>query len=662
MSVAMTSIAKDTVPSSEEWQREKFALWSKAYDDSPNPMLSLEERFLAPILPNLRGKDVVDVGCGTGRWLERIAKSLPRSMTGVDVSPEMLDRARQKLAREAVLIVGNATSLSIADMSADVVLVSFVASYVAELPRFAAELRRVARRDSRIYISDLHPDTAAACNWKRTFGSGRKRVGLTTHQRSLPEVIACFRAAGFEATCLLELPFGLDELETFRSAGKLESFYAAAGLPAIYILELRPIRDLHIVQADETRAITRLSGARISLNEDTAIVGDVEIRDQKVASISTSYALKAEQTAAPAHLLNLDGYVLLPGLINAHDHLEFGLYPNLGRGPYANSQEWAADIHQNDSAIIAAQESVPKDVRVWWGAIRNLLCGVTTVCHHNPLHAEMLKEEFPIRVITNFGWGHSPGMDTQLRTKFNGTPRNVPFVIHACEGLDKASSDEIFQLDRAGLLDHRTVLVHGLALNAEGVALLNRRDASLVWCPSSNRFLFGRTRDREEVISVRHLLLGSDSPLTAAGDLLDEVRIAHVEVGIPPGKIYRMLFQHAASTFRLRDGEGTIRPDTTADLIAVRDRGLSPAETLANLTANDIELVVVRGRVQVASEAIMSRLSPDDLSGLQPLQIDSDLRWIRAPLGYLFHEAERVLGCELKISGKRVRHVSTAWL
>jgi len=190
VSVAMTSIAKDTVPSSEEWQREKFALWSKAYDDSPNPMLSLEERFLAPILPNLRGKDVVDVGCGTGRWLERIAKSLPRSMTGVDVSPEMLDRARQKLAREAVLIVGNATSLPIADMSADVVLVSFVASYVAELPRFAAELRRVARRDSRIYISDLHPDTAAACNWKRTFGSGRKRVGLTTHQRSLPEVIA----------------------------------------------------------------------------------------------------------------------------------------------------------------------------------------------------------------------------------------------------------------------------------------------------------------------------------------------------------------------------------------------------------------------------------------------------------------------------------------
>jgi cytosine/adenosine deaminase-related metal-dependent hydrolase/ubiquinone/menaquinone biosynthesis C-methylase UbiE len=662
VSVAMTSITKASTPSGDEWQREKFALWSTAYDESPNPMLSLEERFLAPILPELRDKDIVDVGCGTGRWLGRIEKSAPRSITGIDISPEMLDRARRKLAREAVLVVGNATSLPIASTSADVVMASFVAGYVAELPRFAAELHRVARRDSRIYISDLHPDTAVVCNWERTFCSGRKRVGLTTHQHSLPEVIDCFRAAGFEATCLLEPPFGLAELETFRTAGKLESFYAAAGLPAIYILELRPITDLRIVQADETRTIMRLAGARVSLDEDTAIVGDVAIQDRKVASISTSDALKTEYTVARADSLNLDGYLLLPGLINAHDHLEFGLYPNLGRGPYANYQEWAADIQTNDGAIIAAQESVPQDVRVWWGAIRNLLCGVTTVCHHNPLHAELLTKEFPLRVIRDFGWGHSLAMDAQVEEKFRRTPRDTPFVLHACEGLDQGASDEIFQLDRAGMLDHRTVLIHGLALSAEGVALLNRRDASLVWCPSSNRFLFGRTREREDVVSVRHLLLGSDSPLTAIGNLLDEVRIAHDEVGIPSGQIYRILLQRAATTFRLRDGEGTIRPGATADLIAVRDRGLSPAETITSMTPSDIELVIVHGRVQVASETIMSRLSPDDSAGLQPLQVDSEVRWIRAPLGRLFHEAERALGCELKIGGKRVRHVCTAWL
>ncbi len=64
---------------------------------------------------------------------------------------------------------------------------------------------------------------------------------------------------------------------------------------------------------------------------------------------------------------------MLPGLINAHDHLEFGLYPNLGRGSYRNFEEWASDIQQNDQETIEQQCRVPKEVRLWWGAIRNPL-------------------------------------------------------------------------------------------------------------------------------------------------------------------------------------------------------------------------------------------------------------------------------------------------
>lgn len=662
MSATMTSVAKIPM-SSDAPQRQKFALWSKAYDESPNPMLSLEERFLSPILPEFGGKDLLDVGCGTGRWLARAAGSIPRSLTGIDSSPEMLGRARRKLGRQAVLALGNATSLPIASASADVELASFVASYVTELPRCAAELRRTVRSNGSVFVSDIHPETAGTCNWKRGFRSERKHVGLTTAQRSLREVMSYFEAAGFEVVCLLEPPFGLAELETFRTARKLESFYAAAGLPAIYILELRPVeaRKPCDVPCGRTGVTLQLTGARVALDAEVATHADISTRDGRVRSIISS-PLLTEKVGGQPHRLQLDGYLLLPGLINAHDHLEFGLYPNLGKGPYASSQEWANDIQQCQSATIAAHRSVPKDVCLWWGAIRNLLCGVTTVCHHNPLHPALLTEQFPLRVIHHFGWAHSLAMDEQAEVRFRETPDDQPFVIHACEGLDETSRQEIFQLDRAGMLDGRTILVHGLALDAGGIDLLNRRHASLVWCPSSNRFLFGQTHTRDAIASVEQLLLGSDSPLTAAGDLLDEIRIAHQEVGIPVADLYRVVFKRAAAALRLQDGEGKICPGAAADLIAVRDTGLSPAETLANLTAGDVELVVVRGRVQVASEAIALRLSPDLTAGLQPLQIGHELRWIRAPLGRLFREAERVLGCEIKISGKRVRHVCSAWL
>jgi hypothetical protein len=44
------------------------------------------------------------------------------------------------------------------------------------------------------------------------------------------------------------------------------------------------------------------------------------------------------------------------------------------------------------------------------------------------------------------------------------------------------------------------------------------------------------------------------------------------------------------------------------------------------------------------------------------LEVDSALRWIRAPLARLFREAEKVLGNNIKVGGKRVRHVCSAWL
>ena len=81
---------------------------------------------------------------------------------------------------------------------------------------------------------------------------------------------------------------------------------------------------------------------------------------------------------------------------------------------------------------------------------------------------------------------------------------------------------------------------------------------------------------------------------------------------------------------------------------------------MANLTVWDIELVVVGGRVQVVSEANMSTAS-SRRSWTAAVASGIGLRWVRAPLGHLFREAERALGCEIKIGGKRVRHVSTAW-
>jgi len=74
-----------------------FDRWAAVYDEQPNPLLALEERYLAPLLPALTGRDVLDAGCGTGRWLYRCIPQRPASLTGIDISVAMLARAREKL-------------------------------------------------------------------------------------------------------------------------------------------------------------------------------------------------------------------------------------------------------------------------------------------------------------------------------------------------------------------------------------------------------------------------------------------------------------------------------------------------------------------------------------------------------------------------------------
>jgi cytosine/adenosine deaminase-related metal-dependent hydrolase/ubiquinone/menaquinone biosynthesis C-methylase UbiE len=656
----MTSTVKIPVLPRLANQKHEFALWSAAYDETPNPLLCLEQRFLTPMLGSVQDKDVLDVGCGTGRWLAQLSESTPQSLTGIDFSPEMLDRAQRKLGRRALLAAGDATSLPVANSSADVVLASFVASYVSDLDAFAGELRRVLRSAGKIYISDVHPGTAAMCGWKRGFRTETQQIELVTRRYSLSEILSSFRHAGFEVTFLLEPAFGLPELEIFREAGKTEAYYAAAGMPAIYVLGLEPGESDLAATFSKTKEVSAMSltAARVAIDAEASVSASVHIRDGRVDSIVSHNGGDLKDPLE----LDLDGYLLLPGLINAHDHLEFGLYPNLGAGPYANSLEWADAIQREERATIEAHQSIPRDVRLWWGAIRNLLCGVTTVCHHNALHPELSAEDFPVRVVSDYRWSHSLAIDNQVDAKFKDTPENIPFVLHACEGVDEASANEIFRLDNIGALDDRTVLVHGLALSPEGIELLNARSAAVVWCPSSNRFLFNRTLSNATVAAIRRVALGSDSPLTAAGDLLDEIRIARHEIGVSANELYCMVLTGSADVFRLREGQGILRPGSTADLIAIRETGSSPAETLANMSADDVELVIARGRVKLASDEIARRLPSEAVSRLQPLEVDSTLRWIQAPLSRLFREAEKVLGNDIKIGGKRVRHVCSAWL
>jgi cytosine/adenosine deaminase-related metal-dependent hydrolase/ubiquinone/menaquinone biosynthesis C-methylase UbiE len=632
-----------------------FSRLAQVYDARTNPLLLLEGRRAAPLLPPLRGGNVLDVGCGTGRWLTYLETLRPASLMGIDCSRVMLKHAREKVSSTTKLEHGHSSALPGKDASYTLIMASFVLSYVKDLPAFALECARAVKPGGWVLISDMHPVTAAERGWKRSFRIDGATVDIAVHSRSLPEIIAIFERNGFEVEALIEPAFEESEQVVFEDAGKLAEYEELAGNPAIYILKLQKRRPRTLLQLSARSKTLQLTNARISAGPTTWRDGAVLIDDGRIAAIGND-ADTITQT------LDLQAYMLLPGLINAHEHLEFGLFPKLGRPAgapsYRNSTEWAKEIHQVHSGIIERYRQIPKKTQLWWGAIRNLLCGVTSVCHHNPLHDDLTRSDFPVRVLSRFGWTHSLTFDRNVKGTFQRTPKEHPFILHACEGMDEESRIEVSRLDQMKVLLERTVIVHGLACTANEISLINRRGASLVVCPTSNCFLFGKTLSRELLTSVERLALGSDSPITAAGNLLDEIDYLYAQAGLNPDVIYSMVTSSPAEMFHLEDGQGRIAEAGVADLIAIRGRYDTPARAISELTVGDVELVLLAGRVQMASPGIYARLPYDLRSGMELIGVAGHQRWIRAPLQALFESAKSVLGQQkLLLAGREVRYI-----
>lgn len=397
-----------------------------------------------------------------------------------------------------------------------------------------------------------------------------------------------------------------------------------------------------LLKETEEEAIA-ITGSRCAIGSQRSLNASIQVVGGRIVRILNSSG--SGRAAQPVRSeIDLTGFLVMPGFINAHDHLEFALFPRLANPPYRNYIDWGEDIHSKFPDVIARHRAVPKDLRLGWGGLRNLLCGVTTVSHHNPLWPELQRSDFPVRVIREYGWAHSIALGGDLHKMRAATPKGRAFIVHACEGVDELAREELWALDELGLLDADTVVVHGLAIDCRGVALMNERHSSLIVCPSSNHFLFGKLPDMLLLSQIGRVALGNDSPLTAEGDLLDEIRFAIRNCKIPPRVAYDMVTTLPAKLLRVENAEGSLRESGAADLIAIRDTGEHAADRLPGLSMDDIEFVMIGGRVQLASQTVLERLAPSVREGLEPLMIGELVRWLRAPVGNLLRKAEAVLG------------------
>jgi len=129
--------------------------YAPAYDVLFGPVFHPGRRA-AVALANYRPRQrVLEVGVGTGLSLSYFRPDA--RVVGIDLSPEMLAKARRRIARrppaaDVELMLMDAQELRFPDNSFDVVLALYIASVVPDPARLGAELRRVCVPGGRIVL------------------------------------------------------------------------------------------------------------------------------------------------------------------------------------------------------------------------------------------------------------------------------------------------------------------------------------------------------------------------------------------------------------------------------------------------------------------------------------------------------------------------------
>lgn len=243
-----------------------------------------------------------------------------------------------------------------------------------------------------------------------------------------------------------------------------------------------------------------------------------------------------DKPARNAIEIDLTGCTVVPGLINVHDHLELNHYPRTKfREVYNNAHEWGEDVnHRLNDAPFKALREFPIWDRLFIGGLKNILSGVTTVAHHNTLYRVLKRADFPVRVLQKYGWAHSLHFtrEDEIVRSYKMTPPHASWFIHLAEGTDEIAAGEYRRLKKLGCVGQNTVIVHGVGMAAEDVADAALHIRGLAWCPSTNFYLLRKTVNMSASAYAgwrAHQIcaaLGSDSRLTADGDIWDEMQAA----------------------------------------------------------------------------------------------------------------------------------------
>ncbi len=392
----------------------------------------------------------------------------------------------------------------------------------------------------------------------------------------------------------------------------------------------------------------------------TLTKGSIDIRDDRIERVG-----ETDKERIPDRIIEADGAIALPGLVNAHTHIAMGLLRN-----YADDLELMTWLTQK---IFPAEGNMGKD-DVYWGSMLSLgemvRSGITTFADmyfHMDKTAEAV-ELSGLRAALSMGIAAGDAKEARRKTEalgeffeaWNGAAGGRirvdagPHAVYTCapealeeiaaaakelgcgihihlsetrgeveEAGDKYGASPIGLAEQAGLFESPTIAAHCVWVNDEDIELLARRGVKVVHNPTSNlKLASGVAPVQSQLDAGIDVALGTDG--SASNNNLNMFEEMHLTglihkgtsgdpLRLPAAKVLEMATIGGAKALGMEDTIGSLDPGKKADIILLSTKGLhlhpefDPVSALVySAQASDVTTVICDGSLLMENRRLLT--------------------------------------------------------
>jgi cytosine/adenosine deaminase-related metal-dependent hydrolase len=325
--------------------------------------------------------------------------------------------------------------------------------------------------------------------------------------------------------------------------------------------------------------------------------------------------------------------VISPGLINTHDHLDYSLSPPLDHGTeiFDARPEWRGGLNGHTDL---RYRSNPNDLGNYWGELRMLLSGVTSIVgprgqpgllrnldydQEGLNQGEVDFSTFPLDDIRPYM--RDDGCEYGDRADDAADVAEVDaYLPHIAEGISHSANNEFYCTSREGngandLLESKTAIIHAIGLTAADAVEIALEGAKIIWSPRSNIDLYGNTAS----VTLLHRLgvtiaLGTDWSISGSMNIFRELACAdrfnerYLGGYFSDAVLFQMVTEWGALATATDDVIGTLAAGQIGDIAIFNGSARPDYRAIIGGNVRDVVLVMRAGLAIYGDEALLEDL------------------------------------------------------